>query len=236
LLALPSSAALDLKAGAGSSPRRATHFSCLAKKSKQKKATSLSATRSCAAGNLRCSLQAGSAQTRLRLKHARPFFRLKLRSSARPEGIEHIRAMARTCGLGWLLVFNRPSEAKARATPLWLRRGAQRSRPHACRRTGVHRDLTCRSCLSAVNGVNAASSAAGRLREHRSLPRSFAAGSQTVGSPFFGYFLWRDKESDSPAGANSRLQAQARNSNDSKAQCPHPNPLPEGEGVKPPCA
>ena len=50
--------------------------------------------------------------------------------------------------------------------PLW-RREAQCSRPHACRRTGVLRNLTCRSCLSRVNEVNAASSAAGRLREHR---------------------------------------------------------------------
>jgi hypothetical protein len=137
------------------------------------------------------------------------------------EGIEQVRAVARTWVLGcWL--FGRPSEAMARVAPppLWLRRGAQCSRPHACRRTGMLRGLTCRSCLSRVNEVNVASSAAGRLCEHRRLPRSFAAGSQTVGSPFFGYFLWRSKESDSPAGANSRLQAQAKSSNDSKAQGP----------------
>ncbi|VTU13960.1 hypothetical protein RA8CHR_00350 [Variovorax sp. RA8] len=52
------------EAGAGSSPRRASHFLCLAKESNQRKATPLRASLRFAAGNLRCSLQAGSAQTR----------------------------------------------------------------------------------------------------------------------------------------------------------------------------
>ncbi|RST55266.1 hypothetical protein EJI01_09555 [Variovorax sp. MHTC-1] len=65
--------------------------------------------------------------------------------------------------------------------------------------------------MSAVNAVNAASSAAGRLREHRRLPRSAAAGSQTVGSPFLWLLSFGDaKESDSPAGANSRLRLHQR--------------------------
>ena len=164
------------------SPRQATHFLLLRqKKVSKEKATPLRVSRSEATGNLRCSVRA--------------------------EGIELQRAMARTWAVGcWM--FGRPSEAKARAAPppLWLRRGAQCSRPHACRRTGMLRGLTCRSCLSRVNEVNVASSAAGRMREHRRLPRSEAQGTQTVGSPFFGYFLWRSKESDSPAGANSRLR------------------------------
>src|SRR5690606_10855145 len=37
-------------------------------------------------GSLRCSVRSGCAQTRLRLKHARPFFRAPLRCSARPTG------------------------------------------------------------------------------------------------------------------------------------------------------
>ncbi|WP_345539183.1 hypothetical protein, partial [Variovorax defluvii] len=60
---------------------------------------------------------------------------------------------------------------------------------------------------------------------------------------FFGYFLWRDKESNSPAGANSRLLRQTpnkaktktrvanpslptnnKNSAKTKAQSPHPLP------------
>ena len=48
--------------GAGNSPRRATHFSCLAKKSKQKKATPLSATLRFATGNLRCSRSRPAAE------------------------------------------------------------------------------------------------------------------------------------------------------------------------------
>jgi hypothetical protein len=56
--------------------------------------------------------------------------------------------------------------------PLCACRGAQGRRPPACRRTGGLRCLTCRSCLSVVNEVNAASSAAGRLREHRRLPEA----------------------------------------------------------------
>ncbi|TAJ66515.1 MAG: hypothetical protein EPO53_05465, partial [Variovorax sp.] len=46
------------------SPRRATYFSCLAKKSKQKKATPLSVSLRFAAGNLRCSEKAGVRRTR----------------------------------------------------------------------------------------------------------------------------------------------------------------------------
>ncbi len=47
------------------------------------------------------------------------------------------------------------------------RRGAQRSRPQACRRTGLLRDLTRGICPSRVNAVNVASYAAGRFCEHR---------------------------------------------------------------------
>ena len=47
------------------------------------------------------------------------------------------------------------------------RREAQRSRPQACRRTGLLRDLTRGICPSRVNAVNVASYAAGRFREHR---------------------------------------------------------------------
>ncbi|TAJ56149.1 MAG: hypothetical protein EPO53_40970, partial [Variovorax sp.] len=46
------------------SPRRATYFSCLAKKSKQKKATPLSVSLRFATGNLRCSEKAGVRRTR----------------------------------------------------------------------------------------------------------------------------------------------------------------------------
>jgi hypothetical protein len=48
------------------SPRQATDFLCFAKESKQRKATLLWASLRFATGNLRCSLFAGSAQTRCR--------------------------------------------------------------------------------------------------------------------------------------------------------------------------
>ena len=51
-------------AGAGNSPRRASHFLCFAKESNQRKATPLCASLRFATGNLRCSPFAGSAQTR----------------------------------------------------------------------------------------------------------------------------------------------------------------------------
>jgi hypothetical protein len=35
-----------------------------------------------------------------------------------------------------------------------------------------------------------------------------SGGTQTVGSPFFAYFLWRSKESESPAGATPGLGKQ----------------------------
>ncbi|PNG47522.1 hypothetical protein WDL1CHR_05847 [Variovorax sp. WDL1] len=75
-----------VEAGAGNSPRRASHFLCLAKESNQRKATPLRATLRFATGNLRCSLFAGSAQTRFAQTRA-ALIREKLRSSARAEGI-----------------------------------------------------------------------------------------------------------------------------------------------------
>ena len=51
-------------------------------------------------GNLRCSLQAGSAQTRLRLKQRAALIRLKLCSSARPEGKGSRAAVRAIAALG----------------------------------------------------------------------------------------------------------------------------------------
>ena len=45
---------------AGSSPRRATYFSCSHKKSRQKKCAPLTVSLRFAAGNLRCSVLPGS--------------------------------------------------------------------------------------------------------------------------------------------------------------------------------
>ena len=70
----------------------ATHFLLLRQKQVSKeKATLLSASLRCATGSLRYSLQAESAQTRLRLKQRAALIRLKLRSSAQTEGMEKMR-------------------------------------------------------------------------------------------------------------------------------------------------
>jgi hypothetical protein len=77
-----------VRLSAGNSPRRATHFLLSRqKKVSKEKATPLRATLRFATGNLRCSLFAGSAQTRFAQTRA-ALIREKLRSSARTEGLE----------------------------------------------------------------------------------------------------------------------------------------------------
>jgi hypothetical protein len=71
--------------------RRRTYFLCVDKESRQRKRPLLRETLRCAAGTLRCSPWAGSAQTRLRLRHAQPLIRPGLRSSARAEGAVSVK-------------------------------------------------------------------------------------------------------------------------------------------------
>ena len=58
---------------AGKCARQRTYFLCVDKESRQRKRPLPRETLRCAPGTLRCSPWAGSAQTRLRLKHAQPF-------------------------------------------------------------------------------------------------------------------------------------------------------------------
>ena len=96
---------LDLLAGF--SPRRATHFLCFAKESKQRKATLLSATPALRYG-APCGAQSsrGLVQTRLRLRQARALVRLALRSSAQTEGVRN------ECGSGLLFSCSFPRWGK----------------------------------------------------------------------------------------------------------------------------
>ena len=88
-----------LKWLAGNRPA-ATHFVLLRQnKVSKEKATLLSASRSDATGNLRCSVQPGSAQTRLRLKQRAALIRLAFRSSAQTEGLERMRDRNPNCTL-----------------------------------------------------------------------------------------------------------------------------------------
>jgi len=53
---------------------------------------------------------------------------------------------------------------------------------------------------------------------------STAGSGESLGSPFFGYFLWRSKESDCPP----RYQRLVANGHPIPPT-PHPSPLPQGE-------
>ena len=65
-----------------------------------------------------------------------------------------------------------------------------------------------------------------------------SGGTQHAGSPFFGSFLWRSKERDSPAGAKSpppdpsrAAQRRPAAAHESRGQ-PSPQPSPRGRGSK----
>jgi hypothetical protein len=109
------------------SPRRATYFLLLRqKKVGEEKATLLWASLRNATGNLRCSLFAGSAQTRFAQTRS-ALIREKLRSSAPPVGWGRTRAFA---SLGPSKTNSQPkTEGRATARcswgPLWACRGAQ---------------------------------------------------------------------------------------------------------------
>ena len=124
-------------------------------------------------GNLRCSRLAGSAQTRLRLKHARPLIRQPLRSSAHTEGTPGTRvnkAAAQPCPCVFSLsLWEREEDRAAQRLVLFLQ--AERSDgptevPSGCAcdaalagwqlcrvRQQLLRDLTRCSCSSAARSA-----------------------------------------------------------------------------------
>jgi hypothetical protein len=151
--------------------------------------------------------ESGGPQNSLRcapLRQLRPLSRFPLRSSAQPEG----RGSGHRCARP--RIPNGPSLRSARVAedprparhltphkdapwrvdpdPLWLRRGAQRFADQGSQL--FERSEFCETPR------NASTAGCPQLR----------CGSQTVGSPFFAYFLWRDKESKSPAGARPGLR------------------------------
>ena len=228
---------------AGNCARQRTYFSCLAKKSRQKKATLPAASLRFAPGNLRCSragcrrgthcaLRASFKQPRrIRARCGRVLRRTRaprpLRSSAHPEG-RFIRAIA-ALGPGaskskaersdGLFGMHRPS-GRAEKRRAWGGRG-QRSMP-------ALRALTRCGCPNEVNAVNEVSSAAPPQDRASQVARSAAQGHGQWGRLFFGSFLWRDKERDCAAGRTSR-PAEASNPKN-----PSPQPSPQrGEGADP---
>ena len=99
-----------------------------------------------------------------------------------------------------------PSAAMARLVfpPLWTCREAQSGR---WVRAAQHARASCSDSLQLLERRCAAAKRVlqrHRTIEHRRLPHRNAMGTRPVGSPFFGFFLWRVKERSCAAGRTSR--------------------------------
>ena len=141
----------------------------------------------------------------------------------------------------WLL--SGPSAAMARIGVQLPSGRAEKRRAwggHGQRSMPMRRDLTCCGCLSAVNEVNAASSAAPPQARASQAARSEAQGHGQWGRLFFAYFLLAtQKKVGAPPGAYPGPQAHAepqkkqRTVNNSNASGPSPQPSPQrGEGAR----
>ena len=209
-----------LGAGAGLSPRRATHFLLLRqKKVSKEKATPLSASLRFASGNLRCSRPAGSRSNSLRcasLRQSRALIRWPLRSSAHTEGMGSQTAIRAIASLGPLLWAQAPC---AGHSACWVERSDD---PNGC--LGVHpllaapaagrlrggmgarapmlRDLTRRGCPSGAAQQQSEFHGAPRKRTAAGLPRSAAKGSQTGGRLLLPSFLGDARKEGAPPGAH----------------------------------
>ena len=73
--------------GAGKCARQRTYFLCFAKESKQRKATPLSVTHSCAVGNLLLPMSGGGRANSLRSNKHGPFSACHWQKQARPKGM-----------------------------------------------------------------------------------------------------------------------------------------------------
>jgi len=184
------SASLRLVSRGRVSPRRATYFLCFAKESKQRKATPLSASLRFAAGNLRCSRFAGSAEL-ASLKQLRPLSAKRSAPRRSQRGGEPSRAIA---SLG-----PRVAAGAQRLQPPRAERsdGAFGSQiPSGCAEERSGSRIRARPCLSeaSLGGTPRTASTAGCPER--------SGGSQTVGSPFLCLLSFGEaKESESPAGA-----------------------------------
>jgi hypothetical protein len=92
--------------------------------------------------------------------------------------------------------------------------GRAMARPCGVRLFGLPRPCVCAEKRSGGRIKRRACLSAASLRGSRLARASQVApakpGSQTPGSPFFAYFLWRSKESESPAGARPGKATPAR--------------------------
>src|SRR5450830_721530 len=205
--------ALRLKAEAGGSSRRPRHFSLL----RQSKVPKRKATRSQGHFVVPCAARARWGLAKLAaLKQTRALIHLSLRCSALPHGASGI-GYGRACeGTDEI---SRASASSSADVPVPDVLGRAPVRPRAAIETNRRR------CAAAAVGSrphppvgHGEQRRLGRKKGSRLFERSEfsetppklssaadpAQQGVHVGSPFFAYFLWRDKESEAPAGAQSR--------------------------------
>ena len=142
------------------------------------------------------------------------------------------------CARPWCRLLPGPSAAMARVGVELPSGRAEKRRAwggHGEQSMPMHRGLTCCGCLSAVNEVNAASSAAPPRARASQAARSEAKGHGQWGRLSFAYFsLAKQRKVGAPPGAHPGQRAHAAptqnqtSANYSNAAAPHPSPLPKG--------
>ncbi len=251
------------ESGAGMSPRRASHFLLLRqKKVTKEKATPLRASLRFATGNLRCSLQAGSAQTRCAQTRAALYPPEAALLGARRGDWEPVGPLLRSAsnglaarGLeqGHAYAGDREHEHEHEHVRLRLRvrvRECQRERGpeapanlHTTQGRATARWSSNPLCarrgaqLFADQGRACLSEASLRGPREKRAPqvaRSEAKGRAQWGRLFFGYFLLaKQKKVTRPPGRCPGSCLKPTARYESTARSPHPSPLPEGEGARP---
>ena len=239
-----------LRAEAGGSSRRPSHFLLL----RQKKVAKEKATRSQGHFVVPCAARARGVPAKLAaLKQTRGLIPLALRCSALPHGASGIgygRACERTgestCGgasngagahlfdvLGRALALHRAAKQPCPLIETNRRRCAAAAVfSHPPVGHGEQRRL----------GRKKGSRLFERSEFSETPPKLSSAADPAqqgvhVGSPFFAYFLWRDKESEAPAGAQSRPPTSNKQQTDQSAAAPlTPSTTPHpAEPEKHPC-
>ena len=147
------------------------------------------------------------------------------------------------CARPWCRLLPGPSAAMARVGVELPSGRAEKRRAwggHGEQSMPMRRGLTCCGCLSAVNEVNAASSAAPPQARASQAARSEAKGHGQRGRLFFAYLLLAtQKNVGAPPGAHPGQRKNAAptkhrtTANNSDARCPSPQPSPQrGEGAR----
>ncbi len=169
------------------------------------------------------------------LRQTRALIHLSLRCSALPHGASGIgfgRACERTDEIG------RACASSGVGVSLFDLLGRALVRPRAAKQPRLLIETTRRRCAAAAVGSRSPPPVGhgeqrrlGRIKGSRLFERSEfsetppklssaadpAQQGVHVGSPFFAYFLWRDKESEAPAGAQSRPPTSNEEQNEQSA-------------------